>query len=103
MTTPLDIVHSLVLDDDAGHRWGEVATEDQAQDMEALLSGDGPRRHFWLRARGRSKSTDVAAASIAMLLAGGYGAGDELIAAAAGRDQAALIVRKSRGLIERTP
>ena len=103
MTSPLDIVHSLVLDDDAGHRWGEVATPDQSEDMDALLSGDGPRRHFWLRARGRSKSTDVAAASIAMLLAGGYGAGDELIAAAAGRDQAALIVRKSRGLIERTP
>jgi Phage Terminase len=103
MTSPLDIVHSLVLDDEAGHRWGEVATPEQSEDMEALLAGDGPRRHFWLRARGRSKSTDVAAASIAMLLAGGYGAGDELIAAAAGRDQAALIVRKSRGLIERTP
>jgi hypothetical protein len=96
-------VNSLVLDDEVGHRWGEVATAEQAADMAALLGDDGPRRHFWLRARGRSKSTDVAAASIAMLLAGGYSAGDELIAAAAGRDQAALIVRKARGLLERTP
>lgn len=101
MPSPLDVVHSLVLE--SGHRWGELATPEQSEDMAALLGDDGPRRHFWLRARGRSKSTDVAAASIAMLLAGGCRAGDELICGAAGRDQASLIVRKARGLVERTP
>jgi hypothetical protein len=50
---PIDIVASMILDD--GSRWGESATPDQWQDMEALLSASGPRRHFWLRARGRSK------------------------------------------------
>jgi hypothetical protein len=90
----------MVLED--GARWGEVATPEQWDDMEALLSATGPRRHFWLRARGRSKTTDCAAASLAMMLTC-FGGGDECYAAAAGRDQAGLILRKVRGIAERTP
>jgi len=90
----------MVLED--GHRWGEVATPDQWADMEALLTPGGPRRHFWLRARGRSKTTDCAAASVAMMLTA-FGPGDECYAAAAGRDQAGLILRKVRGIADRTP
>jgi Phage Terminase len=96
----LDLVGSMVIEN--GARWGEAATPEQWDDMEALLSGEGPRRHFWLRARGRSKTTDCAAASLAMMLTV-FGAGDECYAAAAGRDQAGLIIRKVRGIAERTP
>jgi hypothetical protein len=89
----------MVLED--GSRWGEVATPDQWADMDALLTPGGPRRHFWLRARGRSKTTDSAAASLALMLTK-FGPGDELVAAAAGKDQAGLIIRKIRGLADRT-
>ena len=88
---------------DSGARWGEQATAEQWADMEALLSADRPRRHFWLRARGRSKTFDVGAATLAMMLAGGLGGGDEMYAAAAGRDQAALLMRKVRAIAEHTP
>ena len=99
--TPLDLVASMVLD--SGARWGEEAVPEQWADMEALLSPGGPRRHFWLRARGRSKSFDAGAASLAMMLGGVIGPGDEAYAAAAGRDQAGLLVRKVRAIAERTP
>jgi Phage Terminase len=101
MTAPLDLVASMVLD--SGARWGEQATPEQWADMEALLSPDGPRRHFWLRARGRSKTFDAGAATLAMMLAGGLGGGDEAYASAAGRDQAALLMRKVRAIAEHTP
>jgi hypothetical protein len=101
VTSPLDLVASMVLD--SGARWGEEATPEQWADMEALLSPDGPRRHFWLRARGRSKTFDAGAATLAMMLAGGLGGGDEAYAAAAGRDQAALLMRKVRAIAEHTP
>jgi Phage Terminase len=101
MTEPLDLVASVVLDD--GARWGERATAEQWADMHALLAGAEPRRHYWLRARGRSKTFDAGAATLAVMLAGGLAAGDEMYAAAAGRDQAALIARKIRGISERTP
>jgi Phage Terminase len=100
VTEPLDLVASMVLD--SGARWGEEAVPDQWADMEALLSPGGPRRHYWLRARGRSKSTDVAAAAVALLLTE-HGAGDEAYVGAAGRDQAALVARKVAGLASRTP
>src|SRR6185437_8619734 len=101
MASPLDLVASMVLDD--GSRWGESATPDQWADMEALLSPEKPRRHYWLRARGRSKSFDVGAATLAMMLAGGLRGGDELYAAAAGREQAGITARKMRLIAEATP
>jgi hypothetical protein len=91
----------MVLDD--GTRWGESATPDQWDDMKALLDAGGPRRHFWLRARGRSKTWDCAAASLALMLSGAIRPGDECYAAAGGRDQAGLILRKVRGIGDRTP
>lgn len=100
--TALDLVMGMVLDDEAGSRWGERATVEQMDDMRALLEG-AERRHFWLRARGRAKTTDSAAATLATMLSGDLAAGDEMIAAAAGRDQAALVVKKISGLVERTP
>ena len=66
---PLDLVASMVLEN--GSRWGEMATPEQWDDMTALLDGTGPRKHFWLRARGRSKTHDAGSATLAMMLAGG--------------------------------
>ena len=101
MTTPLDLVSSMVLD--TGARWGEQATEQQWADMEALLSGEGPRRHMWLRSRGFSKTTDTGAATLGMMLAGGMRGGDEMYAAAAGREQAGHLARKMRQIADCTP
>jgi len=98
--TALDLAAACVLDD--GARWGDAATPEQWADMRALLDDSGPRRHFWLRSRGRSKTFDISAAAIALMLTE-FGGGDEAYCAAAGRDQAALIMRKVRGIAERTP
>ena len=78
---PLDLVSQMVLDN--GARWGECATPEQWADMRALLEPGGPRRHFWLRSRGFSKTFDAGAATLALMLAGGIRLGDELYAAAA--------------------
>ena len=66
---PLDLVSQMVLDN--GARWGECATPEQWADMRALLEPGGPRRHFWLRSRGFSKTFDAGAATLAMMLAAG--------------------------------
>jgi hypothetical protein len=101
MAGPLELVASMVLDN--GTRWGDAATPDQWADMKALLSPDGPRRHFWLRARGRSKTHDCAAATLAMMLAGGIRPADELYAAASGKFQAGFLIRKIRAIAANTP
>lgn len=98
--TALDLLAGLVMD--AGARWGETATAHQRADAAAVLSSDGPRRHWLGRPRGWSKTTDVAALSVAVLLeqlqpgAAGY-------AAAADKDQARLVVDAARGFVARTP
>lgn len=47
--------------DDHGRRWGEIATDRQREDAEALLDPSGPRFHYLTRPRGGSKTTDLAA------------------------------------------
>ena len=91
----------MVLED--GSRWGESAVPEQWDDMEALLSPGGVRKHFWLRARGRSKSLDTGAATLATMLSGEVHGGDEMYAAAAGREQAGILARKMRQIAELTP
>lgn len=98
---PLDLVAMMVLEN--GQRWGDAATEDQWADMTALLEPDGgPRWHFWLRSRGRSKTFDAGAATVAFMLAGGAGPGDELYACAAGKEQAGLLANKIAGIVRNT-
>ena len=41
----LALLGALVLED--GQRWGEVCESFQIEDAEAILSGDGPRFHFF--------------------------------------------------------
>lgn len=98
---PLDLVASMVLEN--GARWGECATGDQWDDMQALLQPDGgPRYHFWLRSRGRSKTFDTGAATVAVMLTDAR-PGDEIYAAAAGKDQAGLLAGKIRQITVNTP
>lgn len=95
----LSVLASLVLDD--GRRWGEAAQPWQWTDARAVL--DGPRRLAYItRPRGASKTTDLAGITIAALV-------DQLppasrsYAAAADREQAALLVDAMAGFVERTP
>ncbi len=97
----LHLVASMVLEN--GARWGECATPEQWADMEALLSPGSPRRHFWLRARGQSKTTDAGMATIAVMLSGQIGTGDEMYAAAAGKEQAGLLASKIQLVTRNTP
>lgn len=65
---PFDLLAALVLEDD--RRWGEAAADWQQDDAEAVLKADpaSPRRHYLLRGRGMSKSTDVAALALSLLI-----------------------------------
>jgi hypothetical protein len=54
--------------DDRGRWWGEIATDRQREDAEALLDPTGLRFHFQTRPRGGSKTTDLAAALAVSLI-----------------------------------
>jgi hypothetical protein len=99
VTAALDLLASMRLED--GRRWGDAALPEQWEDARELLAGD-VRRHYWIRARGRSKTLDAGACILAAMITGQYTGGDELVAAAAGREQAGLVIGKIRGLVERT-
>ncbi len=68
MTAPEAVLDLLAALTDAVGRWGNKATEDQWADAEAILSMNGPRRHWLGRAKGYSKTRDVAALSLVALL-----------------------------------
>lgn len=97
----LAVLASLVLDD--GRQWGAAATSEQWEDARAVLDWSAPQRRHWLgRARGYSKTTDVAAMSIAAMLTQ-LRPGASAYAAAADLDQAGFIIQAARGIIHRTP
>ena len=56
----------LVLED--GRRWGEAAARFQWVDAQAVLNLHAVPYHFLTRARGGSKTTDLAGVAIAVLL-----------------------------------
>ena len=63
----LRVLYALKMEN--GLRWREVATDWQLDDARAVLDpgADGPRLHWFGRPKGASKSTDLAAFSIAWL------------------------------------
>jgi phage terminase large subunit-like protein len=65
---PLDLMASLILED--GRAWGEAAYPWQRDDAASILDNrpEVPRLHFLTRPRGGSKTTDLAAAALAVLL-----------------------------------
>lgn len=97
----LDVLHGLRLDD--GRSWGEVATDVQRADAAAILDTASPRRfHFVSRSRGYSKTTDLAAVAIAVLLAQAP-PGSRSYAAAADQGQARFLLDAVERFVRATP
>jgi phage terminase large subunit-like protein len=100
MTKALDVLSSLVLDDD--RLWAESASYWQWEDAHSVLEpGDGPRFHFLTRPRGGSKTTDLGAMAVAALLTQ-LPAASRSYWVAADRDQGRLGVDAMAGLILRS-
>lgn len=95
----LDLMAGLVLED--GRRWGDAAERFQWEDAQAVLDPDVVPYHFLTRARGASKTTDLAGVAIAMLLT--LPDRSRLHWLAADREQGALAVDAIGGFADRTP
>ena len=101
-TAPIEFMASLVTE--SGPFWGDIATPDQFNDAIAVLDPQAPVRRFWMgRGRGYSKTTDVAAMTLAAMACGIIPAGGRGYVFAADGDQAALLIDAARGFISRTP
>lgn len=97
---PLALMAGLVLED--GRTWGEVAHEWQREDAAAVALTEDVRRHYLLRGRGMSKTTDVAALVLALLLAEAPPRA-RCHVYAVDADQAAIFADTLAGLVGRTP
>ena len=102
MTAPEAVLDLLAALTDPVGRWGDKATEDQWTDAEAILSMDGPRRHWLGRAKGYSKTRDVAALSLVALLTQ-FLAGEQGFVAAADAEQAGLLRESMAAFVNNTP
>jgi hypothetical protein len=65
--SPRDVLAELRIE--SGERWIDAATDWQHADALAVIEGEAPY-HFLTRARGGSKTSDLAAVALALLLAG---------------------------------
>ncbi|MFE5775122.1 hypothetical protein [Brachybacterium sp. NPDC056505] len=99
---PLDLMGGLRLED--GRTWGAVARPFQRTDAEAVLRpGEGdPRRHYILRGRGMSKTSDLAAMCLSLLLTQAP-ARSRCHVYAVDAEQATLFMDAFAGLVGRTP
>jgi hypothetical protein len=96
----LDLLAGLVLDD--GSPWAARAEQIQWDDARAILDRTGESRyHFLTRARGRSKTTDLAGITVAVMLTQAT-PGDELYATAADKAQGRLLLESMRGFAQRS-
>ncbi|MGO1837443.1 terminase large subunit domain-containing protein [Agrococcus casei] len=94
----LELLAALPLED--GTRWGKHAEAFQLTDACAVLDSHGPRRHYLLRGRGMSKTTDVAAIVLVLLLTEAP-AGSNSHVYAADEEQAELTLDAMRGFVDR--
>jgi phage terminase large subunit-like protein len=97
MTTPRDVLSRLILED--GRRWIDAAEGFQLADALAVLEGDRPY-NFLTRARGASKTTDLAAVALSDLLT--LPAADRLYWIGADSDQGALAIDAIAGFASRS-
>ena len=99
----LEFMAGLVVDD-RGTRWGQLATDWQRSDAEAVLSEDptAPRLHMITRPRGGSKTTDVAGMAIAAMLTQ-LPPHSRCYAAGADEEQAGRLVDAVRRFVAMTP
>lgn len=101
MSEALDLVAGLVLEN--GQRWGECAVPEQWEDAQAVLDPDSPTPlHFLTRSRGFSKTGDLAAVAIAVLLCQAP-ARSRSYALAADVSQGQLLLDALSGYVARTP
>lgn len=96
----LDLLGALVLED--GRTWGQAAHDWQKADARAVLDTEAPRRHYLLRGRGMSKTTDTAAMALALLLAEAPARSRSHVYAT-DADQAAIFMDALAGIVARTP
>jgi hypothetical protein len=97
----LDLLSGLILED--GCAWADVAEDAQWLDALAILDLDSQTPyHFLTRARGRSKTTDLAAIALVVMLTQAR-PGDRLYALAVDKAQGGLLVDAIRGFVQRTP
>ena len=96
---PLEIVAALRLED--GRTWGEAAESWQVEDARAVLFGNA-LNNFLTRPRGASKTTDLAAVALAVLLTQAPPA-SRSYAVAVDSDQAARLLDAIRGFVLRSP
>lgn len=104
-TDAVALIDAFRVDAGPGKRavqWELVATVQQAEDAYAVLRGDDPRWHFWLRPRGMSKTTDAALVALSALLTIQPPNSRSLVYAVDG-DQAALIFERMAGLLAALP
>jgi len=85
----LDMMWGLRMED--GRRWGEVAADFQKEDAEAIFDEAPPHRHFLTRARGGSKTTDLAGIAVSWLAAEAPPLGTGRIVAASSEQAGRLI------------
>lgn len=99
MTAPIDVLAQLRLPD--ARLWVDAAEDWQVEDMRRVLDVDGPPFGFLTRSRGSSKTGDLSAAALSLLLAV-----DEpalLVWAASDADQGRLAIEAIEGYAERSP
>jgi phage terminase large subunit-like protein len=88
---------------DNGSKWGTVATDVQREDAQAILkTSRDVHFHFLSRARGYSKTSDLAGVSLAVLLTQAP-AMSRSVAVAADQEQAGLLLDAMRGFVFRMP
>ena len=95
----LDLLAGLRMPDE--NLWGDVAHSFQWEDARAVLDSDGPPFQFLTRARGGSKTTDLAAVAIALLLTAAPRS--RFYWLAADQDQGKLAIDVVAGFVGRTP
>lgn len=96
---PLDLLAGLRMPDQS--LWGDVAYQFQWEDARSVLDPDGPPFQFLTRSRGASKTTDLAAVAIVLLLTAEPRS--RLYWLAADQDQGKLAIDAVGGFLDRTP
>lgn len=98
MTTPIDTLGLLRIED--GRKWIDAAFPFQIEDALAVIEGACPY-NFLTRARGSSKTSDLAACALALLLA--VESRERAYWLAADIDQGRLAIDAITGFLDRTP
>lgn len=96
---PQDLLSALLMED--GRPWGQVAQPWQVEDARQVLAGQ-LRRHYLLRGRGMSKTSDTAAMALALLLTEAPPRSRSYVYAV-DAGQAALFTDALAGFVTRTP